>query len=380
MSFSLPGTDLYYLTRDNLAPERYEEITRPVFAWARIDSEYVFDDRPSLEFQLINMYRRDVYGYTHRWPPHGPREREKLKDLIYCGDVVMLEKFNFSPGDLFYIDHHGELICRDRLAFKFDGAQQVIRAYKHAVARRDYSQRGGKPRPTVMLSQRISEKPPSALSTINSKMAGRLLAAGALYHQNPEMFAETARKLGDEATQGFEQVLNEQTAGTLVAFSSLLMLGRASVSGRPSAINPDELKHYLGKVKGRTKLLHNIEVIKMDYVRRERSELATLRRKFQSVKPKFYKMLAEHPEAKKRFNQDELTKMTKGLRPNEQWEIHHKLPLDDSGNNDFGNLVLIRRDNEHYIFNTAQKSITQQMRPGDVKETLWIIPASVIYP
>lgn len=72
--------------------------------------------------------------------------------------------------------------------------------------------------------------------------------------------------------------------------------------------------------------------------------------------------------------------MTKGLRPNEQWEIHHKLPLDDSGNNDFGNLVLIRRDNEHYIFNTAQKSITQQMRPGDVKETLWIIPASVIYP
>ena len=55
MSFSLPGTDLYYLPRDDLAPERYEEITSPVFAWPKVDSKYVFDDRMHFGFKLINI-------------------------------------------------------------------------------------------------------------------------------------------------------------------------------------------------------------------------------------------------------------------------------------------------------------------------------------
>ncbi|ARJ44344.1 HNH endonuclease [Pantoea alhagi] len=224
------------------------------------------------------------------------------------------------------------------------------------------------------------EKQPPSLGTINSKMAGRLLAAGGIYHQNPEMFAETARRLGGDAAKGFEQILNEQTAGTLVALSSVLIAGKASVTGRPAVGSLHELKHYLGKTRGEAKLLHNIEVIKMNYVRRDRAELAILRQSFQRVKPKFYKMLAEHPEAKKRFNQHELAKMAKGIRPGEQWEIHHKFPLDDSGNNDFSNLVLIRRDYEHYIFNAAQKSITRQMKSDEIKEVLWVIPVGVVYP
>ena len=379
MSFSLPGTHLYFLPCDDLAPEKFEEIIRPIFAWSRIDSEYVFDDCPPLSFRLINMRKRDFYGSGHPGP-HGPREREKLKAMVYRGEVVMLERFNFSPGGLFYINNDSELICRDPLAFKFDGAQQIIRAYNNAVARRDYSRRGGKPRPTALPVQLPNEQQPPSLGTINSKMAGRLLAAGGIYHQNPEMFAETARKLGGDAAQGFEQVLNEQTAGTLVALSSMLMLGKASITGHPSVASLDELKHYLGKARGEAKLLHNIQVIKMDYVRRDRAELAMLRRKFQSVKPGFYKMLAKHPAAKKRFNQDELNKMARGIRPHEKWEIHHKLPLDDSGENDFSNLMLIRCDYEHYILNSAQRSITRQMMPGEIKEVLWVVPVGVVYP
>ncbi|MBA2003522.1 hypothetical protein HLX68_24390, partial [Escherichia coli] len=59
--------------------------------------------------------------------------------MVYSGEVVMLEKFSTSPGRLFYINDDGELICRDPLAFSFDGAQRVIDAWKNAVARRDYS-------------------------------------------------------------------------------------------------------------------------------------------------------------------------------------------------------------------------------------------------
>ena len=125
MSFSLPETDLYYLPRDNLDPEKYEEIISPVFAWSNIDSKYVFDDRIHFGFQLINMQKRAFNGYTHQLPPHGPREREKLKNMIYHGEVVMLERFSGAKGQLFYINEHGELICRDPLAFKFHGTQDI---------------------------------------------------------------------------------------------------------------------------------------------------------------------------------------------------------------------------------------------------------------
>ena len=98
MNFSLPGTDLYYLPHDDLAPEKYEEIISPHSAWSRIDSKYVFDDRPLVRFQLINMQERAFNGYTHQLPPHGPREREKLKNMIYHGEVVMLEGFSAAKG------------------------------------------------------------------------------------------------------------------------------------------------------------------------------------------------------------------------------------------------------------------------------------------
>ena len=63
--------NLYYLPRDNLAPEKYEEIVNPLSARPQIKSEYVFDDSLMPCFQLINMRRRDFHGYTNQLPPHG---------------------------------------------------------------------------------------------------------------------------------------------------------------------------------------------------------------------------------------------------------------------------------------------------------------------
>ncbi|MDU6416255.1 hypothetical protein [Mixta calida] len=181
MGLSLPDPNLFYLPRDNLPPEQYELILGPHHAWSHIDKEYVFDDRWSAGFQLINMQRHAVNGYTNQLPPHGPREREKLKGMVYSGEVVMLGGFSVRPGALFYINDDGELICRDPLVFTFQGAANIIRAFQLSVARRDYSQQGGKPRPTPLPS---TAQQPAPLQTINSKMAGRLLAAGGVYHQN----------------------------------------------------------------------------------------------------------------------------------------------------------------------------------------------------
>lgn len=245
MSFSMPGNNLYYLPRDDLAPERYEEIISPSFAWADIDIKYVFDDRPLMGFQIINMRERNFNGYTNQLPPHGPREREKLKNMLYNGEVVMLSGFSASPGCLFYITNDGVLICRDPLVFAFDGAQKIIQQYKNSVARRDYSQRGGKPRPTILPVRSAGITQPEPLNTLNSKAAGRLLAAGGIYNGNPEDFRKTAEQLGGDAPAGYNQVMNEQTKGLFIAGVSVaagLTLGRVRIGVGKKAVETAKIK------------------------------------------------------------------------------------------------------------------------------------------
>lgn len=55
--------------------------------------------------------------------------------------------------------------------------------------------------------------------TINSKAAGRLLAAGGIYNGNIEGFRKTAEELGGEAPDGFNQVMDNK--GLLIAGASV---------------------------------------------------------------------------------------------------------------------------------------------------------------
>ncbi|WP_186374481.1 HNH endonuclease signature motif containing protein [Yersinia similis] len=382
MSFNLPGMYLYYLSRDNLAPEEYERIISPHAAWARICREYEFDDSHNTSRYLINMREREQRSSPDQPRPGGIREKEKLEKLVFSGDVVMLSDM-YGPARLFYINGEGQLMSADPHAFRFEGAAKIIKAFDDSVKCRNYQRTGGKPRPTkspMKVRPSVSELPvPKAFGPINSKAAGRLLAAGGVYNQNPEMFADTAKKLGGDAAKGFDQVLNEQSAGSLVALSSMLMLGRASVAGRPSVASLGELKNYLGKTKGEQKLLNNIDVIKMDYIRRDRAELITMRGQFRGVRSKFLKSISDNPEVKKRFDSATLADLANGKAP-KGWDVHHKLPLDDSGTNDVGNLVLIKRDFEHNLFTNTQSNITRQIGTNGAKEILWPVPKGVIYP
>lgn len=63
--------------------------------------------------------------------------------------------------------------------------------------------------------------------TINSKAAGRLLAAGGIYNGNPEGFRKTAEQLGGDAPSGYDQVMNNK--GLLITGASVaagLTMGR----------------------------------------------------------------------------------------------------------------------------------------------------------
>lgn len=253
MSLSLPGIDLFYLPKDNLTPEEYERIISPFAAWSHIERRYEFDDGWNGSHYLIRMREKNFYRSPNQPPPHGPREKARMKNMVEHGEVVMLNPFS-GPAGLFYINDNGNLICTHSGAFAFSGADRVIREYQRSVDQRDYRRRDGKPRPTRKQAftgtsgQNIN--PETAGKTINSKAAGRLLAAGGIYNGNIAGFRQLAEQLGGEAPSGYEQVMNDQTKGLLIAGASIaagLGLGRLSTSNEIS-----ELKnlHVLGKVEG----------------------------------------------------------------------------------------------------------------------------------
>lgn len=290
MSFSLPGFNLFYLSRDNLEPEKYELITRPSVTWDYIRQEFEFDDR--------------------------------------------------------YRDH--------------------------------YHVEGLRPRPTSFaLSSFGGTSTPASeptYKTINSKSAGRLLAAGGVYNGNVEGFRKTAEQLGGDAVKGYDQVLNEQTAGTAIAAASILLAKR---------LNPqlyDDMTSYLGKLRGESRLVNGITITDINYTKKNPAEAALLRKEFDStVRKEFVKEIAATPDAANIFSPSQLLRMNSGKSP-DGWDAHHKLPLDDGGTNSFNNLVLIEKEPYHKIFTNMQRSAAKNLVPGESRVTPWAIPTGSIYP
>ncbi|QMI03537.1 type VI secretion system tube protein TssD [Citrobacter sp. RHB25-C09] len=82
----------------------------------------------------------------------------------------------------------------------------------------------------------------NGLHTLNSKSVGRLLAAGGVYNGNIAGFEETAKKLGGEAPEGYNQVMDNQ--GVLIAGASLIT---GMTMGRMKFPQPENLEVYGAK-------------------------------------------------------------------------------------------------------------------------------------
>ena len=378
MSFSLPGFNVFYLSRDNLEPEKYELITRPSVTWDYIRQEYEFDDRYRDHYHVEGLRPRPScsrsYAYQNNHA-NGFNTERRLRYLVFRGEVVMLNRYG-SPGELFYIDEEGQLICRNDHVFEMNGAEQILREYRNSVGCRYY--RSGKPRPTSFalsfsggISAPASEP---TYQTLNSKAAGRLLAAGGVYNGNVEGFRKTAEQLGGDAVKGYDQVLNEQTAGTAIAAASILL------AKRPNPQLYEEMTNYLGKLRGEPRIVNGITITDINYIKRNSAEAALLRKEFDStVRRKFIKEIANAPDAANIFLSSQLLRMKNGKSP-DGWDVHHKLPLDDSGTNSFNNLVLIEKEPYHKIFTNMQRSAAKNLVPGESRITPWAIPTGSIYP
>ena len=78
----------------------------------------------------------------------------------------------------------------------------------------------------------------------------------------------------------------------------------------------------------------------------------------------------------------DIAKIKAGKMPGEpgEWQVHHKLPLDDGGTNVHDNLVLIKNNPYHQELTDAQRTLTNGLKVGESRAIKWPVPDGFIYP
>jgi hypothetical protein len=159
------------------------------------------------------------------------------------------------------------------------------------------------------------------------------------------------------------------------------VFSRFSLSGVGKGVGAE----HMGRLKGKEVLLRDILEREVTYTKRNREEFKQLRNKFNSsVRKNFLQDLASDEKKIKQLFDAGLTEidinnLKSGLVP-DGYQVHHKLPLDDGGTNDFKNLILIKNDPYHKVLTNSQKELTKGMKVGDSINIKWPIPKGFIYP
>ncbi|RFU90066.1 MULTISPECIES: HNH endonuclease signature motif containing protein [Citrobacter] len=330
---------------------------------------------------LPHSVPKRLRGVYHRFATQ-PYKRKRLSEYDGLYDEV---KWDLEHGWMvgvntkekwdhfrnpFYFDDDSNLIYDCFMDTYSECFQQEVRQlYEYTLN----EHQGRKSLPTI--KHHYSDAPIQyvpAGKTINSKAVGRLLAAGGIYNGNIEGFRQTAEQLGGDAVKGYDGVLDETTSGMMIAAASLLVIRN------PMAAK--ELTSYLGKYKKAHVLLDDINVSELNYVRRDRAEYTVLRGEFNSsVRSSFLRSLSDHPDAVSTFDSNNLLRLADGKVPS-GWQVHHKIPLDDSGTNAWDNLILIQNSPYHSALSKTQAIITKDLPYNASTNVLWPSPNGVIYP
>ncbi len=142
---------------------------------------------------------------------------------------------------------------------------------------------------------------------------------------------------------------------------------------------------HVGKLKGEVIKLDGVMEKTIIYTKRSESERKILRNKFDSsIRKNYLKKLTSNSEYLKELktaglNENDIAKMKKGQVP-KGYEVHHKLPLDDSGTNDFENLIIMKKNPYHSVITNTQNEFSKNMKPGESVKVKFPIPKGIIYP
>jgi len=232
---------LYELVRE-LSPEDFQHILTPESALEKAAVSYDLDYRNYTNLPLGRVPRtlsipkdkpyiragRSVYD-----PVYDDLEMNLMEGWIIGLDTDECWDDIVNP---FYIDADSKLIFDNEDPF-FWVLSEFQKSYQIIIRNQD----GRKPTPTERFDpsgQTVQHA--QATKIINSKAAGRLLAAGGIYNGNVEGFRKTAEQLGGDAPAGYHQVLNETTKGVAIAAVSVaagLGIGRMDAAREIGQLN-----------------------------------------------------------------------------------------------------------------------------------------------
>ncbi len=163
---------------------------------------------------------------------------------------------------------------------------------------------------------------------------------------------------------------------------------REMLDASPCTPSSQNCPVYQGRAYGGAVHLPGVDEIPVSYTRRPRAQYTALRDEFDnSVRGDFARDLVSTPEGMAALRQagiDDagLARLRQGQMPGQrgEWSVHHKLPLDDNGTNDFTNLVLIKNNPSHTAFTNAQRNLTSGMAIGETRTVNFPVPRGRIYP
>ena len=142
---------------------------------------------------------------------------------------------------------------------------------------------------------------------------------------------------------------------------------------------------FVGTLRGESVTLRNIELRQIQYTKRTDEAREALRKTFdRNMRSDFLKNLANDPQKvinlrRSGIDESGIERMREGKNPR-GWQVHHKLPIDDGGDNSFNNLVLIKNDPYHLTITNQQNGNIKGMKAGDTKVFDWVIPPGYVYP
>jgi hypothetical protein len=141
-------------------------------------------------------------------------------------------------------------------------------------------------------------------------------------------------------------------------------------------------ENFVGEVRGQRVELPGVRTENFVYLKRDRAQYDQLRRDFDNHgRADFLKRLGQNEDELRAagFNDADIALIQNGKVPS-GYQVHHKKPLDDGGDNSFDNLVLIKNDPYHQAITNAQKRLVGDLEPGQSRTVDFPIPEGSIYP
>lgn len=141
-----------------------------------------------------------------------------------------------------------------------------------------------------------------------------------------------------------------------------------------------------GRYKKQPQMLPGFHFEEITYTKRANADTDVLRRKFDSsVRAKFMKKISADPGYVQQLREagfaDKALKIMQSGNVPPDWQVHHKLPLDDGGDNSFDNLLLIKNTPYHSVVTGYQKTNTGKLQPGETVRVKWpTYSQGIVYP